>query len=165
MKTLALTFLAIFGLAVTSPALSLGRKADMASGILTEETRDSVHEIVRTAIRRFRLFQRQTPFSGEQQSAISQILQRHRPEIRAQMIQGRDARRAMAAAAKENASSPATQAAARKIGDLACERALLAARISGEIRPLLTPEQQEQIESARDEIAALIDAAFAAPVR
>ena len=86
----------------------------------------------------------------------------HRTEIQAQIAKGRDARRAMATAAKENADSPSTKSAAEKIGDLARDRALLAARISAEVRPLLTPEQQKQIESARKEIESLVDAAFAA---
>jgi Spy/CpxP family protein refolding chaperone len=165
MKTLALTLLAVFGLAAASPAMAFGRKADIGAGIVPEETRSSVREVIRTAVRHFLNFRKETPLSDDQKAAISKILQEHRPEIQAQITKGRDARRAMEAAAKENATSPTTKAAAEKIGDIARDRALLMARISAKVRPLLTAEQQKQIESARDEIESLVDAAFASAGR
>lgn len=161
MKTLALTLLAVFGLAAASPAMAFGRKADIGAGIVPEETRSSVREVIRAAVRHFLNFRKETPLSDEQRTAIGKILQEHRPEIQAQLAKGRDARRAMAAAAKEDATGPAAKATAEKIGDLARDRSLLMARISAKVRPLLTPEQQKQIESAREEIDSLVDAAFA----
>lgn len=165
MKTLTLSLIAMLGLAAAAPAMAFGNASDFGAGIIPEETRTSVREIVRAAVRHFLNFRKETPLSDEQKTAISKILQNHRPEIQAQIAKGRDARREMTAAAKENASSPATKAAAEKIGDLARDRALLVARIGAEVRPLLTPGQQKQIESAREEIESLVDAAFAAAGR
>lgn len=165
MKTIALTLLAVLGLAAASPAMAFARKADIGARIVPEETRSTVREVIRTAVRHFLNFRKETPLSDHQKTEIAKILQEHRPEIQAQLAQGRDARRAMESAAKENATSPATKAAAEKIGDIARDRALLMARISAKVRPLLTVEQQKQIESARDEIESLIDAAFASAGR
>ncbi len=162
MKTLILSLIAVLGLAAAVPAIAVGRASDIGAGIVPEQTRSSIREIVRAAVRNFLDFRKETPLSDEQKTAISKIMSEHRTEIQAQIAKGRDARRAMATAAKENADSPSTKSAAEKIGDLARDRALLAARISAEVRPLLTPEQQKQIESARKEIESLVDAAFAA---
>lgn len=165
MKTLTLSLIAVLGLAAAAPAMAFGRASDIGAGIVPEQTRSSIREIVRTAVRHFLNFRKETPLSDEQKTAIGKIMSEHRAEIQTQVTKGRAARSAMAAAAKENASSPATKAAAEKIGDLARDRALLAARIGAEVRPLLTAEQQKQIESAREEIEALVDSAFAAAGR
>lgn len=160
-----LILLAVIGLAAASPAMALGLNADIGAGIVPAETRSSIREVIRTAVRHFLNFRKETPLSDEQKTAIAKILEEHRPEIQAQLTQGRDARRAMEAAAKENATSPATMAAAEKIGSIARDRALLMARIRAQVRPLLTDEQQKQIESARGEIESLVDAAFASAGR
>ncbi|MCX6849907.1 MAG: Spy/CpxP family protein refolding chaperone [Verrucomicrobia bacterium] len=115
-----------------------------------------------TAVRHFLNFRKQTPLSEEQKAAIGKILAENREEIRAQINQGRSARHAMEAAVKENGS---TKAAAEKIGDAARDRALLMARIGAQVRPLLTPAQQKQLEDARAEIEGLVDGALASALR
>lgn len=165
MKTLTLSLIAVLSLAAAVPSMAFGRASDIGTGIVSVETRSSIREIVRTAARHFLNFRKETPLSDEQKTAISKIMNEHRAEIQTQFAKGREARRSMAAAAKESASSSATKAAAEKIGDNARDRALLVARIGSEVRPLLTVEQQKQIESAREEIEALVDSAFAAAGR
>ncbi|WP_395751439.1 Spy/CpxP family protein refolding chaperone [Prosthecobacter sp.] len=162
MKTLTLTFLAVFGLATAVPAMAFGRSFDIGEGIIPEQTRSSIREMVRTAARHLLNFRKQTPLSDEQKAALSKILAEHREEIQTQIKQGREARHAMEKAVKENGS---TQAAADKIGDAARDRALLMARIAKEVRPLLTPEQQKRMEEARGEIEGLVDGALASAVR
>ena len=164
MKILILTLLAVFGLVTAVPAMAFGRSADIGEGIIPDQTRSSIREIVRTAVRHFLNFRKQTPLSEEQKAAISKILAEHREEIRAQINQGRSARHAMEAAVKENGST-STKAAAEKIGDAARDRALLMARIGVQVRPLLTTEQQEQLEAARTEIEGLVDGALASALR
>ncbi|OYW74703.1 MAG: hypothetical protein B7Z37_16570 [Verrucomicrobia bacterium 12-59-8] len=162
MKTLILSLLAVFGLATAIPAMAFGRSADIGEGIIPDQTRSSIREVVRAAVRHFLNFRKQTPLSEEQKAAISKILAEHREEIAAQINQGRMARHAMEAAVKENGS---TKAAAEKIGDAARDRALLMARIGAQVRPLLTPEQQKQIEAARSEVEGLVDGALASALR
>ncbi|MHB1081701.1 MAG: Spy/CpxP family protein refolding chaperone [Prosthecobacter sp.] len=162
MKTLTLSLLAVFGLATAIPAMAFGRSADIGEGIIPDQTRSSIREIVRTAVRHFLNFRKQTPLNEEQEAAISKILAEHREEIRAQINQGRAARHAMETAVKENGG---TKAAAEKIGDAARDRALLMARIGAQVRPLLTPEQQKRLEEARGEIEGLIDGALASTLR
>ena len=162
MKKLTLLLLAVFGLVTAVPAMAFGRSADIGEGIIPDQTRSSIREIVRTAVRHFLNFRKQTPLSEEQKAAISKILAEHREEIHAQINQGRSARHAMEAAVKENGS---TKAAAEKIGDAARDRALLMARIGVQVRPLLTTEQQEQLEAARTEIEGLVDGALASALR
>lgn len=128
--------------------------------LLPEKHGSAVREIVRTAVRHFLNFRKETPLSAEQRASVTKILESHRDEIRAQMNKGRDARRAMAEAAKKDANSAVTSAAAEKLGDVTRDRALLVARIGAEVRPLLTPEQQKHIETARGELESLVDAAL-----
>ncbi len=162
MKILILTLLAVFGLVTAVPAMAFGRSADIGEGIIPDQTRSSIREIVRTAVRHFLNFRKQTPLSEEQKAAIAKILAENREEIRAQINQGRSARHAMEAAVNENGS---TKAAAEKIGDAARDRALLMARIGAQVRPLLTPAQQKQLEDARAEIEGLVDGALASALR
>ena len=162
MKTLTLSLLAVFGLATAIPAMGFGRSFDIGEGIIPDQARSSIREIVRTAVRHLLNFRKQTPLSEEQKAAISRILAEHREKIGAQIKQGRAARQAMEAAVKDNGS---TKAAAEKIGDAARDRALLMARIGAEVRPLLTPEQQKQLEAARTEIEGLVDGALASALR
>ncbi len=162
MKILILTLLAVFGLVTAVPAMAFGRSAEIGEGIIPDQTRSSIREIVRTAVRHFLNFRKQTPLSEEQKAAIAKILAENREEIRAQINQGRSARHAMEAAVKENGS---TKAAAEKIGDAARDRALLMARIGSQVRPLLIPAQQKQLEDARAEIEGLVDGALASALR
>lgn len=118
--------------------------------------------IVSTAVRHFLNFRRETPLSAEQKQAVASIVQSHRDEIRAQFRKGADARREMATVAEaQGADSSAARAAAEKIGAVARDRALLTARIAGEVRPQLTPDQVARIKTARAEIETLIDHTFA----
>ncbi len=158
MKTLTLSLMAVFGLATAIPAMALGRSFDIGEGIIPDQTRSSIREIVRTAVRHVLNFRKQTPLSEEQKTAISKMLAEHREEIRAQINQGRTAHHAMEKAMKENGS---TKAAAEKIGDAARDRALLMARIGAQVRPLLTAAQQKQLEDAHTEIEGLVDGALA----
>lgn len=162
MKTLTLSLLAVFGLATAIPAMAFGRSAGIGEGILPDQTRSSIREIVRTAVRHFLNFRKQTPLNEEQKAAISKILAEHREEIHAKINQSRAARHAMEAAVKEGGSA---KAAAEKVGDAARDRALLMARIGAQVRPLLTPEQQKQLEAARTEIEGMVDGALVSALR
>lgn len=148
-------------LVIAAGVTGIGMAATSSSDTLLPEKHGSaVREIVRTAVRHFLNFRKETPLSAEQRASVTKILESHRDEIRAQMTQGCDARRAMAEAAKADANSAATRAAAEKLGDVTRDRALLIAKIGAEVRPLLTPEQQKHIEAARGELESLVDAAL-----
>ena len=134
--------------------------ASSSDTLLPEKHGSAIREIVRTAVRHVVNFRKETPLTAEQRASVAKILETHREEIRTQMTKGRDARRAMAEAAKKDANSAATRAAAEKLGDLTRDRALLIAKIGSEVRPLLTPEQQKHIETARGELESLVDAAL-----
>jgi Spy/CpxP family protein refolding chaperone len=134
--------------------------ASSSDTLLPEKHGSAIREIVRTAVRHVLNFRKETPLTAEQRASVAKILETHREEIRTQMTKGRDARRAMAEAAKKDANSAATRAAAEKLGDLTRDRALLIAKIGSEVRPLLTPEQQKHIETARGELESLVDAAL-----
>lgn len=148
-------------LVIAAGITGIGFAATSSSDTLPPEKHGSaLREIVRTAVRHFLNFRKETPLSAEQRASVTKILESHRDEIRAQMTQGRDARRAMAEAAKKDANSAATRSAAEKLGDVTRDRALLIAKIGAEVRPLLTPEQQKHIEAARGELESLVDAAL-----
>ena len=146
---------------IAASITGIGFAASSSSDTLLPEKHGSaVREIVRTAVRHVLNFRKETPFTAEQRASVSKILESHRDEIRAQMTQGREARRTMAEAAKKDANSAVTRTAAEKLGDITRDRALLIAKIGAEVRPLLTPEQQKHIETARGELESLVDAAM-----
>lgn len=148
-------------LVIAAGVTGIGMAATSSSDTLLPEKHGSaVREIVRTAVRHFLNFRKESPLSAEQRASVTKILESHRDEIRAHMTKGRDARRAMGEAAKKDANSAATRAAAEKLGDVTRDRALLIAKIGAEVRPLLTPEQQKHIETARGELESLVDAAL-----
>lgn len=148
-------------LLVAAGLTGIGMAATSSSNtVLPEKHASSLREIARTAVRHLLNFRKETPLSAEQRASVAKILETHREEIRTQMTKGRDARCAMAEAAKKDANSAATRAAAEKIGDVTRDRALLVAKIGAEVRPLLTPEQLKHIETARGELESLVDAAL-----
>ena len=117
--------------------------------------------ILSAAVRCLLNFRHETPLSADQKEKIQLILQHHKADIQTQLGKGRDARQAMhSVVEKDGANSPYAVAAAIKIGEVARDRALLVARIRGEIKPILTPAQLGQMEQARNELQPLIDAAI-----
>jgi Spy/CpxP family protein refolding chaperone len=118
--------------------------------------------VMATVARNVLNFRHDTPLSASQKQQIAAILSNHKEEIRAQAGRSRDARRAMLEAVDQaGPASTAATAAADKIGGAARERALLAARIGSEIKPLLTPEQLSRVRVALQEVEAAVDSALA----
>ena len=156
MKKITLSLFALLSVAGAS-VMAVNTGADIGEGMVSTQTRASVGEIVRTAVRHFLNFRKETPLSDTQKTAISKVFEEHRAEIQAQFTQGRDARRAMAAAAKEDANGAPTKAAAEKIGNVARDRALLIARVGAQVKALLTESQHKRIDTARAEIETLIE--------
>jgi len=160
MKTLLLTFAAIFTLCIfaIAPAANAARPF---KGMLSSEADGPFKEIRLTAVRHLLNFRKETPLTDEQKSQVKEIFRTHRSEIKTQFEKSREARQLMQKTVKEKgADDVATKAAAQAIGDAARERALLAAKISSEIRPLLTAAQQERLEAARAEIDPLLGRLF-----
>lgn len=158
------TLLTLIVAALAIPALALpklGAMRDFGEGLIPEAARGSIREVVQTAARHFLNFRQETPLSDEQRQKIVSIMETHRTEIHGLATRGRDARRACADSVKAQGSeSSATREAAAKIGEVARDRALLMAKIGGEVRPLLTADQQKRLEAARDEIEGLVDEAL-----
>lgn len=150
---------------VVTAALTLNAiaVAPLGKGPLTELGAgfSGLRGIKEAVLRHFLNFRKETPLSAEQKQKVGDILKSHRKEIRAQFEKGRAARHAMQAAVKQGgADTPATQEAAKQIGEASRERALLSALITREVRPLLTEAQKTRIEAARAEIEALVDEAM-----
>ncbi|TDU73046.1 hypothetical protein EI77_01513 [Prosthecobacter fusiformis] len=151
-------------LAIPATALpKLGAMRDIGEGILPEAARGSVREIIKTVTRHALNFRKEVPLTDEQRQKVAAVLESHRGEVRVLVERGRSIREAYAEAVKTHGpDSKQTLEAAEQIGSLARDRALLFAKISGETRPLLTAEQQNRLEAARQEIGNLVDAAIAA---
>jgi len=153
--TLLLAGILAIGMAV--PSRAAGIETDGPSGGQGLPSRP-LRTLASTAMRHFLNFRNETPLSAEQKQAIAAIVQSHRDEIQSQIRKGTEARREMATVAEaQGADAAATRAAAEKLGAVARDGALLAARILGEVRPLLTPDQVARIQSARTELESLID--------
>jgi len=120
--------------------------------------RGQLREIFAKLKQNFSEFREQTPLSKEQKGKIASILKANRQEIKAQLTEGAQARRALDASVEQSsADSPASQTAAERIGESAEKRALLIARLSTEIKPILTPEQAKRLKGAKEEIQSSVD--------
>ncbi|MCW0220031.1 MAG: hypothetical protein OJI67_17025 [Prosthecobacter sp.] len=152
--------------ALTLPALAfpkLGGMRDLGEGILPEASRDSIREVVRTVARHALNFRKETPLSDEQREKLAAVLEPYRAEVRAVIERGREVRKTYAEIVKKHGPESAqAREAAEKIGTLARDRALLIARIGVEAKPLLTVEQQQRLDTARQEVESLVDTALAA---
>ena len=163
MKRTILSFILIT--AVALPALALpgpGINNNIGENILPAATRHHLREIAQAVTRNFLNFRKETPLSPDQRQKISEILETHRADIHSLIVRGRDARRTCVSTVKSSGpEAAATREAAEKIGTVARDRALLMARMGSEVRPLLSPGQQQRLESGREEIEGLIDQALA----
>lgn len=147
----------VLALASATPSHAAGNETSGSLGNFSLPGQP-LRTLASTALRHMLNFRNETSLSAEQKQAIAGIVQSHRDEIRAQAHNGIEARRAMATVAEaQGADASATRAAAEKLGTVARDRALLTARILGEVRPLLTPDQVSRIQSARTELESLID--------
>jgi len=148
---------------VALPALALPNGGLLKdTGLLPEGSRSRLRGIVQTAVRHLLNFREETPLSADQRSQVGAILKQHGTEIRELMKRGRDARRSFEEIARKGSpDSAVTREAAGKLADVTRDRALLMAKVGGQVRPLLTPDQQKRLETARTEIHDLIDAALA----
>lgn len=117
-----------------------------------------VREVVRTVVRNLMDFRKETPLSDEQKTRIREVVQTYHSDMRQQAETGKAAREAFRKAAAESPDSKETLAAAEAIGNAARDQALLAARIRAEVRPILTPEQQDSIESAWKSVSGKVEA-------
>ena len=112
-----------------------------------------VRRAVRNGLQRLLAFRSETPLNAEQRTQVRAILEKHRSEIRTQFSAGREARLAMHKAVQ--AGSNGEDEAAR-IGETARTGALLHAQLAREIRPVLTPEQRQRLDSAYEQFQAEI---------
>lgn len=155
MKKLILTLLIT---AVALPSMA----APKFDSLMPDSARHSVREVIQTVVRHFLNFRKETPLSAEQREKVGAVLEAHRAEARSIFTRSRDARRAFVEAAKTHgADAPATRAAADKTGEVTRDRALLIAKVLGEVRLVLTEAQMKRLESAHQEVEDLVDQAFA----
>lgn len=98
-----------------------------------------------------------------QKKEIRSVVEGYRSEIKAQWDTGKAAREGMRSAVQEHgAESPEATAAAEKIGDAASSGSLLLAKILSDVKPLLTEDQLQKIESGRADISGLLESRLAA---
>ena len=106
-------------------------------------------------------FRQQTPLTDAQRDQVKAILQSHKSEIGAQFKKGSEARRNMREAVSQSGPESAeTLKASDGIADAAKSRALLLAKISSEVSPILTPEQRQHVGDARARIENMVDGLF-----
>ena len=117
-----------------------------------------IKNIVLTAIEHAVNFRRNSPLSDAQKSAAAAIFENHSEEIRNLVDRAHAARKAMRVAVETGpADSPDVKAAAEALGEVATDRALLAAVIHSELKPILTAEQLDNIAQAREDLEAAVD--------
>lgn len=160
MKVSLFFFVVVLSLASAASVQALGRStaaAALGAGVVPEETHTSFRELVRAAARHALNFHKNTPLTPEQKISVKKVLEQHRAELHSLAGEGRSARQAMLAAAREAPDSAATRAAAERLGNVARDRALLTARMAAQVRPLLSAEQLQHLQQARVELEALGD--------
>ncbi len=167
MKSRSILFLAIALSAVCTISAQAGPfNRGVFTGFGFDRENAQMREIGQAGLRHLLNFRKETPLTADQKKEVASVLESHRDDIRAQMESSRDARRNMEAAVKEHGpDAPEASQAADQIGQIARDRALLTARILSEVRPLLTPEQLDRIEDAREELQSMVDEALMAAAK
>jgi periplasmic protein CpxP/Spy len=91
--------------------------------------------------------------SDDQKSQIKAVLKAHAAEIEAQMRSSSAARRALHQAVLAQPSDEAAiRAAARELGQVQGDGAVLFARVRTEIQPILTEEQRGKLQQLRERV-------------
>jgi len=94
----------------------------------------------------------------EQREEIKAIIEKRRPEMQPVVRKVVDKKRALREAVlAETPDERAIRRAADELGKAAGEVSVLASRIAGEIRPILTPEQIEKLEKFSEERDSSVD--------
>jgi Spy/CpxP family protein refolding chaperone len=105
------------------------------------------------APRMFARLSRALDLSGDQQTAIKDVLRNHAGEITAQMNASRAARRALREAMVATPSDEAAiRARAADAGRVQGDGAVLFARIRAELEPILTPEQRDKAKKFQSRV-------------
>ncbi len=158
------TLVLLFAASLAVPALALTNKdSDSPPLALSGKTRGTLRTWVQTAVRHLLNFGHETPLNEAQRSQVSSVIEKYRPQVHDLMERGRDTRRGFEEVVKkEGPESARARQSAEGVADVARDRALLMAKIGSEIRPLLTPAQQQHLEEMRTELRALMDSALAA---
>jgi len=93
---------------------------------------------------------RKLHLTSDQRSQVRAVVGQHREELKAAKRQVADAREALQqAAASRPLDAAQVRAAADRLGVLIGERTVLRARVAGEIRQVLTPEQAERLDELK----------------
>jgi Spy/CpxP family protein refolding chaperone len=160
MKKLLLSALAALAIAaLVIPAIAAGPSTGTTpkrSGLSAAGEDGPLRRAFRGAAKRFAEFREETPLTSAQREQIRGIVEKHRPEIRAQIEKSRTARQTMQQSIKSSGDDKALAASATRLGEAAREGALLRARLAREIRPVLTPEQRERLDSALESFGAAV---------
>ncbi len=108
--------------------------------------------LVRGNIGRFMTLQSELNVTGEQRGQIRAIFQSHRSEIAPVVQKIVEKRRALRTAVlADNPNDQAIRTAASELGQAIADAAVLASKVAGEVRPILTQEQRDRIHRFRAE--------------
>ena len=155
MKKIIITLAAAAALAATVHAVS---QNDAASAVGSGMFRGHAREVIAGIVGELKGLRSQLNITEGQRTQIQGVVKSHKPEIAAQLEKGRDARRAMRDAVEAHGPDSAeTMKATDAVADSARARALLVAKISSEVSPILTSEQREQVKATRSRIEDSVD--------
>jgi Spy/CpxP family protein refolding chaperone len=85
----------------------------------------------------------------DQKDQLKAILTNHQAEIKGVAKENAQARRELAAAMANGADQPTLKAAYEKVSNAGWDRVQLRSKISAEIKPILTPEQLQQLQNRK----------------
>jgi Spy/CpxP family protein refolding chaperone len=112
------------------------------------------------ALHMFGRMSRALDLSDDQKARIKEILKGHAAEIEAQLKSSGAARRALhQAVLAQPADEAAIRAAARELGSVQGDGAVLFAKIRSEMDPVLTDAQREKVRQFRDRAKSRADSA------
>ena len=155
MKKIIITLASAAVLAATVHAIS---PSTASSGLGSGPFRGHAREVIVGIIGELKDLRAKVALTDDQRAQIQGVLKSHKPEIATQLAKGRDARRAMRDAVEAHgAESTEATKAADAVADAARSRALLVAKVSSEVAPILTPEQREQVKATRGRIEDSVD--------
>ncbi len=151
-----LTVLAVIAAVVCAPCAPMALAQGNSNQAAYQQDRP-IKKIIGKAIRHMLAFKDATPLTSEQREGIRKVLENHGQEIRQQVAAATAAHKAVRdAIANPQLNQGEVNAAAQRVSQVARDGVLLRVKVARDIRPLLTPEQQQRIDSMFAEIEATI---------
>ncbi|MCC7493548.1 MAG: periplasmic heavy metal sensor [Fimbriimonadaceae bacterium] len=147
---------------LAGPRVALAQEAPRLLELLPDELADRpVLQVLRGSLPKLLRLKREMGMQPEQWTKIKAVLRQHDAELRTAGRAVAQRHQVVSAAVRqEPLDEPAVRRAVAEMNTAVADLAILRARLRAEIKPLLTPAQQQKLETFRTEVEAAVAQSF-----